>query len=41
MPDEGFSELAGLRVTLRRFHPGDVTEFVAYRSCEQVARFQS
>jgi Acetyltransferase (GNAT) domain len=41
MPDEGFTELAGPRVTLRRFHPGDVTEFVAYRSCEQVARFQS
>ena len=28
-------------MTLRRFHPRDVTEFVAYRSCEQVARFQS
>jgi RimJ/RimL family protein N-acetyltransferase len=41
MPDEGFTELAGPRVALRRFHPGDVTEFVAYRSCEQVARFQS
>jgi aminoglycoside 6'-N-acetyltransferase len=41
MPDEGFTELAGPRVTVRRFHPGDVTEFVAYRSCEQVARFQS
>ena len=25
MPDEGFTELAGPRVTLRRFHPGDVT----------------
>src|SRR6478752_5896879 len=41
MPDEGFTELAGPRVALRRFHPGDVAEFVAYRSSVQVARFQS
>jgi len=41
MPDEGFTELTGPRVALRRFHPGDVVTFVAYRSCEQVARFQS
>jgi len=41
MPDEGFTELAGTRVALRRFHPGDVATFVAYRSSEQVARFQS
>ena len=41
MPDEGFTELAGPRVVLRRFHPGDVAEFVAYRSSVQVARFQS
>ena len=41
MPDEGFTELAGPRVTLRRFQPGDVAEFVAYRSSEQVARYQS
>ena len=41
MPDEGFTELAGPRVALRRFHPGDVAKFVAYRSSEQVARFQS
>ena len=41
MPDEGFTELAGARVALRRFHPGDVARFVAYRSSEQVARFQS
>jgi len=41
MPDEGFTELAGPRVALRRFHPGDVARFVAYRSSEQVARFQS
>jgi RimJ/RimL family protein N-acetyltransferase len=41
MADEGFTELAGPRVALRRFHPGDLATFVAYRSCEQVARFQS
>lgn len=41
MADEGFTELAGPRVALRRFHPDDVAIFVAYRSCEQVARFQS
>ena len=41
MSDEGFTELAGPRVALRRFHPGDVATFVAYRSSEQVARFQS
>ena len=40
MPDEGFIEMAGPRVALRRFEPGDVDRFVAYRSCEQVARFQ-
>ena len=41
MPDEGFTELAGERVLLRRFQLADVAEFVAYRSCEEVARFQS
>lgn len=41
MSDAGFTELAGPRVALRRFHPGDVATFVAYRSSEQVARFQS
>lgn len=41
MPDEDFTELAGPRVALRRFHPADVDTFVAYRSSEQVARFQS
>ena len=35
MPDEGFAELAGPRVTLRRFRPGDVAGFVAYRSVPQ------
>ncbi|HEY6314180.1 MAG TPA: GNAT family protein [Streptosporangiaceae bacterium] len=41
MPDAGFTELTGQRVTLRRFDLSDVEEFVAYRSSEQVARFQS
>jgi len=41
MPDEEFAELAGARVTLRRFHRNDVATFVAYRSDEQVARYQS
>jgi RimJ/RimL family protein N-acetyltransferase len=41
MPDEGFTELAGPRVALRRFHKDDLAKFVAYRSSEQVARFQS
>jgi aminoglycoside 6'-N-acetyltransferase len=41
MPDEGFTEVAGPRVALRRFHPGDVAGFVAYRSSVRVARFQS
>jgi len=41
MPDEAFTELAGPRVALRRFQLGDVADFVAYRSAEEVARFQS
>jgi RimJ/RimL family protein N-acetyltransferase len=41
MPDEGFTELAGPRVALRRFYEDDLAPFVAYRSSEQVARFQS
>jgi RimJ/RimL family protein N-acetyltransferase len=41
MPDEGFTELAGQRVVLRRFRPADAAEFVAYRSSAEVARFQS
>jgi RimJ/RimL family protein N-acetyltransferase len=41
MPDESFTELTGEHVTLRRFHPGDLTEFVAYRSDPEVARYQS
>jgi RimJ/RimL family protein N-acetyltransferase len=41
MPDETFTGLAGPRVAIRRFQPGDVADFVAYRSVERVARFQS
>jgi RimJ/RimL family protein N-acetyltransferase len=41
VPDEGFTELAGRRVVVRRFGLGDVEEFVAYRSSPAVARFQS
>jgi len=41
MSDEGFTELGGPRVVLRRFHPDDLAAFVAYRSDERVARFQS
>jgi RimJ/RimL family protein N-acetyltransferase len=41
MADEGFTDLAGRRVTLRRFHRDDLTTFLAYRSSEQVACFQS
>ena len=41
MPDEGFTELAGERVLLRRFQLADVAQFVAYRSRADVARFQS
>jgi aminoglycoside 6'-N-acetyltransferase len=41
MPDEGFTELAGQRLVLRRFRPGDLARFVAYRSSAEVARYQS
>ena len=41
MPDEGFTELAAARVTLRRFQLRDLEAFVAYRSSARVARFQS
>jgi len=41
MPDENFTELAGDRVVLRRFGLDDVPDFVAYRTCAQIARFQS
>jgi RimJ/RimL family protein N-acetyltransferase len=41
MPDDGFTEIAGGRVTLRRFQLADLATFVAYRSSPEVARFQS
>ena len=41
MPDENFTELAGDRVVLRRFRLDDVPDFVTYRTCAQIARFQS
>src|SRR5215510_14676051 len=41
MADKSFTELSGQRVVLRRFRPGDVDEFVAYRSRAEVARYQS
>jgi RimJ/RimL family protein N-acetyltransferase len=41
VPDEAFTELTGPRVALRRFRPGDTDRFVAYRSLEEVARYQS
>ena len=40
MPDTGFTELVSARIRLRRFMPGDVGTFVAYRSDPQVARYQ-
>jgi RimJ/RimL family protein N-acetyltransferase len=40
MPDESFTGLPGRRVMLRRFGLADVEEFVAYRSCAEVARYQ-
>lgn len=40
MADEGFGELAGQRIVLRRFRLGDLTPFVAYRSSPEVARYQ-
>ncbi len=39
--DVGFTELAGERITLRRFRPDDLPAFVAYRSDPAVARYQS
>ena len=41
MPDAGFTDLVGERVVLRRFRPADLDSFVAYRSIDQVARYQS
>jgi aminoglycoside 6'-N-acetyltransferase len=41
MPDESFTEVPGERVVLRRLGWADLEQFVAYRSDEQVARYQS
>jgi RimJ/RimL family protein N-acetyltransferase len=41
MPDESFTEVPGERVVLRRLGWADLEQFVAYRSNEQVARYQS
>jgi hypothetical protein len=41
MPDVSFTELAGLRVVLRRFRPEGAAEFVAYHSRPEMARHQS
>ena len=40
MPDEGFTELAGPRVVLRRFRLADMERFAGYRSDPEVARYQ-
>lgn len=40
MPDEAFTELATARLRLRRFRPGDLDVFAAYRSDSLVARYQ-
>jgi len=41
MADEEFTELAGPRLTLRRFRAADAAVFAAYRSVPEVARYQS
>jgi RimJ/RimL family protein N-acetyltransferase len=41
MPDQGFEELTGARIALRRFRAADLDVFAAYRSVASVARFQS
>ena len=38
MADTEFTELAGPRLTLRRFRPADAPVFAAYRSVPEVAR---
>lgn len=40
MPDEGFTVLETPRLLLRRFQPGDLDAFVAYRADPEVARYQ-
>jgi RimJ/RimL family protein N-acetyltransferase len=41
MRDTGFTAIETQRLRLRRFAPGDVDVFHAYRADEEVARFQS
>jgi len=41
MADESFTELGAPRVRLRRFNPGDLEDFLAYRSSAEIARYQS
>jgi RimJ/RimL family protein N-acetyltransferase len=41
MADAAFTSLTSERLLLRRFQPGDLDAFVAYRSDPQVARYQS
>ena len=41
MADKEFTELAGPRLTLRRFRAADAPVFAAYRSVPEVARYQS
>ncbi|HEX6857814.1 MAG TPA: GNAT family protein [Streptosporangiaceae bacterium] len=41
MADTEFTELAGPRLTLRRFRAADAPVFAAYRSVPEVARYQS
>jgi len=41
MADKEFTELAGPRLTLRRFRAADAPAFAAYRSVPEVARYQS
>jgi aminoglycoside 6'-N-acetyltransferase len=40
VPDEGFTVLETPRLLLRRFQPGDLDAFVAYRADPEVARHQ-
>jgi aminoglycoside 6'-N-acetyltransferase len=41
VPDPGFTVLQTPRLLIRRFQPGDLDAFVAYRADPQVARYQS
>jgi aminoglycoside 6'-N-acetyltransferase len=41
MPDESFTRLVTARLMLRRFQPSDLDAFVGYRSCAEVARYQT